>query len=88
MIEGGEQLGFALEARHAIRIGREGGRQHLQRDVAVQFRVPRAAHFAHSAGAELRRDLVGADPCSGLSATVLLYSGHVQDGEGVAYAIA
>ncbi len=35
MIEGGKQLGFALESRHALRIGGEGDRQHLQRNVAL-----------------------------------------------------
>ena len=61
MIERREQLRFALEARHAVGVRRERRRQDLQRDVAIQLRVARAIHFAHSPGAEGREDFVGAE---------------------------
>ena len=52
---------LALEARQAIRIGRELRRQDLDRDLATQLRVARAIDLAHAAGADRRDDLVDAD---------------------------
>jgi hypothetical protein len=46
MIQRCEDLGLTLEARHPIRIGREGFRQHLQRDVAIELRIARAIYLA------------------------------------------
>ena len=55
MVQRGEHLRFALEAREAIRIARERVGQDLQRDVAIQLRIARAIHLAHAAGAKGRR---------------------------------
>ena len=52
MIERGEHLRLAPEARQAVRIEFEGAREHLQCDVAMQFAVARAEHFSHPACAE------------------------------------
>src|SRR5207249_1947331 len=61
MIELCQDLRFALEARHALGILSEGRREHLDRHVAIQARVPRAIDLAHAARAERREDLVGSD---------------------------
>jgi hypothetical protein len=62
MIEGRERGGFALEPRPPLRVGRPCRRQDLDRDVALQARVLRAVHLAHSACPERTEDLVGAEP--------------------------
>ena len=49
MVQRGERVRFAREAREAFRILREGLGEDLQRDVALQFRVARAIHLAHGA---------------------------------------
>jgi hypothetical protein len=38
--------------RRAKRILRQLGREHLDRDLAIEFRVDRPIHLAHAAGAE------------------------------------
>ena len=58
MIERGEDVCFALEARHALGIQREGIGQDLDRDVATQSGVSGAIHLAHAAGAKGREDLI------------------------------
>ena len=62
VIERGEEPGFTLEAGEAIRIGGEGRRKDLDRDVAFQARIARAIHFAHAAGTQECLDLIDADP--------------------------
>jgi len=47
-----------LEPPQAVRIRREGHRQHLDRDVAPQARILRAVDLPHPAGADRREDLV------------------------------
>src|SRR5262245_22484397 len=42
VIERREELGFPLEAREAIMVGRERLRQNLYRDVAAELRIARA----------------------------------------------
>ena len=59
MIEGGEQLRFALEPRQAVRIEREQLGQHLERDFAIELRVASAVHLAHGARTKRRDDFVG-----------------------------
>jgi len=61
MIERARRLGFLLEAPQTIRIRREGGEQHLDRDVALQPLIPRPVHLPHPARADGREDLVGAE---------------------------
>ena len=61
MIQRGQRLRFALEAREPLGIGDEQLGQDLDRDVAIELRVARAIHLAHAAGAERGEDLVGAE---------------------------
>ena len=58
MVEQGDGSRFAIEAftRRAIRS--ESFRQHLDGDFAIEPRVTRAIHLAHTAGAEERHDFV------------------------------
>ena len=58
MIERREDVCFALEARHALGIQREGIGQDLDRDVATQSGVSGAIHLAHAAGAKGGEDLI------------------------------
>ena len=61
MIERGEDLRFALEAREAIGIVGEGLGQDLDRDVAIELRIARAIDLAHAAGPKGREDFVRAE---------------------------
>ena len=61
VIERGEHLRFALEARQALRIGGEHLRQDLQGDVAPEPRVAGAIDLAHPAGPERTDDFVEAN---------------------------
>ena len=65
MIRGRERLRFPPKPREAIWIGGERVGQDLDRDGAIQLRVPRAVDFTHAAGAERRQDLVRAEACAG-----------------------
>ena len=58
MIERREDVCFALEARHALGIQREGIGQDLDSDVATQSGVSGAIYLAHAAGAKGREDLI------------------------------
>jgi hypothetical protein len=58
MIERREDLRLAMKAREPIRIARERGRQNLQRDVAIQLRIARPIHLAHTAGADGGDDFI------------------------------
>ena len=49
MIEGGEHLGFALETREAIGVERQGLREDLHGDVAIQRAIMCAIDLAHPA---------------------------------------
>ena len=48
--------GFLLESLQAIGIGRRGGWQDLDRDIAPETRVAGAVDLAHAAGTERVRD--------------------------------
>ena len=61
MRERGDRLRFAFKAREPIRIGRDGGRQNLDRDLTPQFRIARPIDLAHAAGTNRRDDFIGAD---------------------------
>ncbi len=64
MIQRGCGSGFLREALHAVTVRREGRRQNLDRDGAIQPGILCAIHFAHSARAEQRLDLVRSQLCS------------------------
>src|SRR5512138_773607 len=60
MVECGECLRLALEAREPFGIVREHVRQNLQRDVPFQLRIARAINLAHASGANLCQDTIRA----------------------------
>ena len=61
MIQRGQQLRLAREARQPLGVRRKRGRQPLQRDVPLQPGIPRAKHLAHAACAKGAKDFVCAD---------------------------
>src|SRR5579864_6476246 len=61
MVQGGQRLSLAGEAREPIRISGEEIRQDLDGDIAVERRVLRAVDLAHPPGAELGNDFVRTD---------------------------
>jgi hypothetical protein len=65
MIELCEQLRLALKPREALRVAREGRRQHLDRHVALQCRIACAVHLAHAARTERRSDLEATETGAG-----------------------
>ncbi len=65
MIERREHLCFAAKPREPIGIAGQQVRQHLQRDLAVQFRIAGAVDLAHAAGADGGNNLVWAQPGPG-----------------------
>ena len=64
MIERGRGLRFANKTFHAITVRNNVGRQNLQCDFTIEFRILSQIHLAHSAGAELRADFVTAEFCA------------------------
>ena len=74
MIERGEHLRFALEARQALGVVRERVGQDLDRDVASELRVAGAIHLAHPAPSR-RVNLIRAEASSsGQSHAAVLFS--------------
>ncbi len=61
MIERGQHLRFALEARHAFGVLREGRRQNFDGDVAIQFGIACTIDLAHPARADGCEDFVGSE---------------------------
>ena len=61
MIQRHQQLRFALEPRQPFRIGHEGIRQQLQRDIPLQPRIPGAIHLSHSTLTQQGRHFVRAE---------------------------
>src|SRR5262245_60868886 len=64
MIERGQHLRLAPEPGKAIDVCGNRVRQDFDGDITGQRAIRRPIHFAHSAGAEQRDDLVRADPRS------------------------
>jgi hypothetical protein len=58
-------LGFALEARKAVGISGEDGREDLERHVAIQLRIAGAIDLTHAARADERQDLICAETSAG-----------------------
>jgi hypothetical protein len=65
VVDGGEGLGFALEAGEVFGIEGEGFGEDLDGDFAIEFTVAGFVDFAHAAGAYLGQDFVVADLRSG-----------------------
>ena len=61
MIQGGEDAGFTLEARQAIRIEAHASGNNLIATVTSELRVLGAIDFAHPTGAKQRVDFVPAE---------------------------
>ena len=59
-------LRFALEAGEPSASAASDDRQDLDRDVALQLRVARAIHLAHTAGPKGGKDFVRAKACAGV----------------------
>ena len=64
VIQRGQYLRFAFEAGEPIRIEREQFRQDLQRDVAIQPRIPGTIDLAHASGAEGGEDFIRPETCA------------------------
>jgi hypothetical protein len=62
MVERRGEAGLALEPLEGIGIGQKVGREHLDRDLAVQPEILRPVHRAHSSRAELVEYPVVGDP--------------------------
>ena len=60
-----DRLRLPLEPLANLGGGRQMLRQHLDRDGALEPRVPRLVDLSHPPGAERRQDLVGTEFCSG-----------------------
>jgi len=61
MAERSQDLGFALEPRETLRVGRHGLREHFHGHLTLQVGVSGAVDLAHAANADLRGDFVGTD---------------------------
>ena len=64
VVEGGQQLRFASEPRHEVRIVRGAGGQGLDRHITTQPFVAAAIDVAHPALAQSADDLVRSDACA------------------------
>jgi hypothetical protein len=62
VIELRDRFRLALESQLQLCIGRELRGKDLDGDLAVEPRIARAPHFAHTAGADRRDDLVRTQP--------------------------
>ena len=65
MIEGRDGMGLAIEAAEAVGVVRRGVRQHLERDLPPQPRIPGAVELPHSAAGQRSDDLVGSHQFAG-----------------------
>jgi hypothetical protein len=65
VVQGRRRAGLLLEAEASRAILGDGLRQHLDRDLAAELRVPRPVHLAHPSRAERRDDLVRPQAGSG-----------------------
>jgi len=77
MVERRDRPRFSAKPLQAIRIARQLGRQHLQRNGTIELRIVRAVDFPHTACGDLRLDAVAADRAAddGLD-------GHIQADRG------
>ena len=64
VIQRREQPRLAFEARQPFGICRKEARQDFDRNVATEFRVTCAVHFAHAADAEEVENLINPEPLS------------------------
>src|SRR5262252_3209781 len=65
MAELRDRLRLALEARAPNGVVGDAGRQHLDRDIAIQPCIARPINFAHTAPTDQAEELVGTEACAG-----------------------
>jgi hypothetical protein len=65
VLELGEDLGLALEARQPVGISGEFRRQDLEGDLSPELAVSGAVNLPHATGTERSQDLVGSQPGAG-----------------------
>jgi hypothetical protein len=81
MIQRGGGARFLLEAVQAFGVGGESGRQHLDRDVAAETRIPRSIDLALAACAKRRKDFIRTETGArveghwGFAAAIVAYPG-------------
>jgi len=61
MIQGGENLRFALKTREPVGIGRHRGREDFDGDLTFQFGVVGAVHLAHAARPKRRQNFIATE---------------------------
>ena len=85
MVQRGEDLRFALEARQPIGVGCERRGEDLDRDLTLQLRVRRAIDLPHSTHAELRGDFVDAEAGAGREGQAIFvdYTGGTAERTGL-----
>ena len=66
VVQRGEDVRFALEAREAVDIQCEGFRSHLESHVAIERGITRSIDLAHSARAEKLEDLIWTERIAGV----------------------
>jgi hypothetical protein len=66
MIQGGDDLGLALEARAELLVERQPRGKDLDGYLPIQPRVFRLPDLSHPAGAQRRQDFIGTEPNSRL----------------------
>ena len=71
MVQRGEQVRFAVEAREPGDVSREGAGQDFQRDIAIQLRVTRPIDLAHAPFAKHGHDFVRAKASARSEGTIL-----------------
>jgi len=74
VIERGKHLRFAREPRKAIRIAGQRRRQNLDGDIAAKFRITRAIHLSHPAGAEGGEDLIRPESSAGSERHLIVWN--------------
>ena len=68
MVECGCRTRFLLESKQPVCVIGERTAQHFDSHLAIQSYITRAPDFTHTAGAELRGDLIGSESCTGSEA--------------------
>ena len=64
MVEGGEEVGLALEAGEALGVARDLGRENLDRHLPAELGVGGPVDLSHPPGSEGSQDLVETEACS------------------------
>ena len=65
VVERRDRVRLPLETRERVGVLRQRFGEHLDRNVALQLRIPRLVDLAHAPGTERREDFVGAETGAG-----------------------